>query len=1270
MTIDSKAAIPWGNTFNYVAPLTGAFEFNWNPSGSGQSVLPNRALAPVDANFNPDGSGYMADLLEGSTDPAKLTVYYGVNLTHRMPYPLVAGNTYTVSCWIKPAYLAGESAVISLLGSGNWTTGLQTQGSEGDFSHASLKFLNGSVTIVQAAVTGSYGSIGDLGIPKDIPTERLLFSRPGDHIRSVSTNASTPMLVMDPVTRHEAVYDLSTASGLTPLLNGIKNSTLFYQEIMPASTCHSVQLDAWMRVAQETINNGVVTINPAVTGSVTGLAVVYTDTQGRQIVQVYQSYLTITTSWRLQFQGLTAVPAGTNYPARDMTKPIGYGFFFTGDLAVYGGIRLQDNTTLASANVVLGSLVNYTRLSFTFTAPVSMQNTLHATALPGFQIPLVFDDGYITISITAYQPGQPKIGGINDPAYLPWTPYWASVYLYGLWINDGNTAGVYQIDPPVPVAIGLAIGQPSFKGYLPSLKVPAAQTQTMSLPPPPLPQPSHNVGLNIGGNTWFSVTMSFLNLAKMCSFSRYRAGIDPTGVVHPRPQCGWHLYSSAHFTWDTMGSRLSLTGVAFTLGNSFFTVPIADNPTWTTFDAGWYDKHLIGGPHIPTGMTVTASAVALNPLLARFTTSIPFDTNSLDDPTVATSTYQIKRHSADDPSDLALNANGYPTVIPSGYIPYGMAYRNTAAYEFAAFQMHNPFLPSGHYILKWDGTGSATIAQNVGASPGGFPVTELSRTSHRAVFDVDCSGKTATGADVQLKYYLSTDSDAHLAMETRCGFFIAITATDAQDPLRNIRLVEERYESLLDAGEIWYPEWIDRVADYKTLRFLDWTQTNSFYPYVYDIDQKPNVDDISYASKYSHVPWEIVIAFCNRTHKNCWINLHPASPDDLVTWVATLFRDNLDPRLRIYAEFGNEPWNGGMTGYYFGLYAEHYNIVGDPLSANPAWSNMEKAYAMLSQQAFTIWESVFAGYKGLLQPTRLSDPPKLQKRRLVRVCSLNDGGWVNAEDIFGYARPYCTNGHGIPYDAVASNLYNNAMLGPVVQQAEASVAPALYQWTLDETIALAWQGLADQLANCAILHHACQTNQRPSYGGTWGPANSFLGVDDDGDPIQVAHCMYEGGFGSPGASPYMYINLAKLKFEEDGSLHTVYNYYKNMLNWWNNEVATDGTRNQDVMMYNIWEAPKNWTNADQWGVADKSFYPRWQYNNFPIQRAVAESAGELLPTLVAGPGLGYTPQPSRPEVIINGAWVPMSNIRIKGIDGQWHLIPAPELKYTMTGQWF
>ena len=60
------------------------------------------------------------------------------------------------------------------------------------------------------------------------------------------------------------------------------------------------------------------------------------------------------------------------------------------------------------------------------------------------------------------------------------------------------------------------------------------------------------------------------------------------------------------------------------------------------------------------------------------------------------------------------------------------------------------------------------------------------------------------------------------------NLYVKFAGVDKSNPPRNIRLCEARFESRLDAGEIFNPDWLENVRNGSGIvRFMDWQMTNS-----------------------------------------------------------------------------------------------------------------------------------------------------------------------------------------------------------------------------------------------------------------------------------------------------------------------------------------------------------------------------------------------------------------------------------------------------------
>ncbi|MEZ5447541.1 MAG: hypothetical protein R3E89_00380 [Thiolinea sp.] len=116
------------------------------------------------------------------------------------------------------------------------------------------------------------------------------------------------------------------------------------------------------------------------------------------------------------------------------------------------------------------------------------------------------------------------------------------------------------------------------------------------------------------------------------------------------------------------------------------------------------------------------------------------------------------------------------------------------------------------------------------------------------------------------------------------------------------------------------------------------------------------------------VPLEVTVELANQLQRDPWFNIPHNATDDYIEQYATYVRDHLDPRLKAYIEYTNEPWNGpfwanpytiekgkqaGITGnsdYWIGLYyyteraVEMFNIWQE------VWGGTDKLVRVLNTQ--------------------------------------------------------------------------------------------------------------------------------------------------------------------------------------------------------------------------------------------------------------------------------------------------------------------------------
>jgi len=250
---------------------------------------------------------------------------------------------------------------------------------------------------------------------------------------------------------------------------------------------------------------------------------------------------------------------------------------------------------------------------------------------------------------------------------------------------------------------------------------------------------------------------------------------------------------------------------------------------------------------------------------------------------------------------IATDEAGYPTAIPQQFNGVANKVRFMISSEGAN-------LPPGHsYVLLYDGTGSLNVQ-------GGATVT--SNTPGRIQFDVTVAG----------------------------NLFFNLEASQSGNHVRNVRVLRLEDELADIEAQPFYPGFLEKIAPFKVLRFMDWGATNH-NPAVH-WEERTSVSNFTYATPQG-VPYELMITLANQTQKDVWICVPHAADSNYVAQMAALFQNNLDPGLHIYLEYSNEVWNWIFD-------QAHYNVQTAPSNLNYGRAMAEKA-----GKVFRIWHEVF-----------------------------------------------------------------------------------------------------------------------------------------------------------------------------------------------------------------------------------------------------------------------------------------------------------------------
>jgi hypothetical protein len=225
---------------------------------------------------------------------------------------------------------------------------------------------------------------------------------------------------------------------------------------------------------------------------------------------------------------------------------------------------------------------------------------------------------------------------------------------------------------------------------------------------------------------------------------------------------------------------------------------------------------------------------------------------------------------------------------------------------------------------------------------------------------------------------------------------LRITSIDPQrtgDYVRDIRIFREDHEALLDNGQLFNPDLLSYLAPFKSLRFMDWLQSNTpgrcsggpahgkeCYPEVIDTcggarcvmpgvwSERPSSERASLpswsqyldtsepgrGSKVGGYPIEVLIALANEVGADPQFNMPALYEDEYVKNFAALVRKQLRPDLVARVEYSNEVWNWDFP------QAKYADRQGKKLwpDNGTAWVQY---FASRTDNLCRIWKEVFAG---------------------------------------------------------------------------------------------------------------------------------------------------------------------------------------------------------------------------------------------------------------------------------------------------------------------
>ena len=261
-------------------------------------------------------------------------------------------------------------------------------------------------------------------------------------------------------------------------------------------------------------------------------------------------------------------------------------------------------------------------------------------------------------------------------------------------------------------------------------------------------------------------------------------------------------------------------------------------------------------------------------------------------------------------------------------------------------------LPDGEYTVLYDGKGELAYGH------------DASLVSHSPGKDVI---SIRAGADKKLRAIL------------------LIKQTDAQNPLRNIRILQPggicsnhpfqrvMSEQQCAAGQyrsfaahytsiLFNPDYLDYMKDFKVIRFMNMSgiTRNPISQWA----KRNTPDKQTWGGKTAErgTPLEVMVALANRLGADPWFCLPHNANNDYIQRYAHYVKQHLDPKLKVYIEYTNEAWNGIFT------QSEYVKKKGLAMRLDKDKGKAGyKYYSLRSVQIFDMWEQEFGGNQRLVR---------------------------------------------------------------------------------------------------------------------------------------------------------------------------------------------------------------------------------------------------------------------------------------------------------------
>jgi len=203
--------------------------------------------------------------------------------------------------------------------------------------------------------------------------------------------------------------------------------------------------------------------------------------------------------------------------------------------------------------------------------------------------------------------------------------------------------------------------------------------------------------------------------------------------------------------------------------------------------------------------------------------------------------------------------------------------------------------------------------------------------------------------------------------------WITVNQRDPSSPLTAI----DCREASRPRDEVFDPNFIRMVRDFKVVRFMDWQRVNGDNPVNWETRRTP---DNAFQGGDGGVALDYMVKLAVDADIEPWFTMPFQADDNYIRAYARFVHEHLPADRTIYIELGNEIWN---TAFPAARRSQAEGLA-KGLSSDPTEARMRN-YAARAAEMFAIWSEVFADRPGKL--VRVVSTQSVQPRTAEMVLS-------------------------------------------------------------------------------------------------------------------------------------------------------------------------------------------------------------------------------------------------------------------------------------------